>query len=282
MNTIHTNMPMTEYRAAKGLANSELQMFVNDPATYIWSKNAPRDPKKATTAEVGTALHTELLEPHLFDDEIIVASVKGRTTKAFEKDQADNPDKIVLTQEEVEKIKTMGLSAKAHPTFKKYLDMPGDAECSIFVTCPETGLRLKIRPDKVFNPGATPTLFADVKSTASIDEWRSDKEWLNPLYKYGYGFTAAYYLYVGSIFYGVEMTDYKFLIVQSTASFGAYPVTVFNISKRELVDMGFWDEMLNAVRQFKIVSDANEWETEESFYINGVSDDMVIKFEGDK
>ena len=97
------NISMQEYRDDPALSNHELQIFRGNPSNYIWNKNAPQDPAKATTSEIGTALHALLLEPDTYDDLIIVSDVKGRITVAFQKLQLENPDniekKIVLALE---------------------------------------------------------------------------------------------------------------------------------------------------------------------------------------
>ena len=258
---------MKEYHAAEGLSNHALQIFKNDPASYIWSKTAPQDPSKVNASDIGTATHTALLEPHLLDDEVVVSGFKGRATGGFIKDQADNPDKIVLTEVEMEKVKVMALSATCHPTFNEHLGADGICEASIFVTCPETGIKLKIRPDKIVDTfrGEQVFILDDVKTTANIEDWRSEQHWKNPLTNFGYGFTAAFYLYAASIYFKEELQEYNFLIVQTTANMGRYPVGVFTISRQELIDMGFWDDMLATLRYFKFVSDSGEWATVEHF-----------------
>ena len=275
-------LSMKEYRDAEGLSNHALQIFKNDPASFIWSIHAPQDPKKVNTSDLGTALHTYLLEPELFDDEIFVTDIKGRQTKGFEALQLEHPDKIVLTELEVEHVKIMGISATCHPTFNGLLKAKGECEASIFVTCPETGLKLKIRPDKVHDLDLLPTL-DDIKTTANLDDWRTDKPWMNPLTKFGYGFTAAFYLYAASIHFKQELQEYNFMVVQTSANLGRYPCAVFKITRQELIDMGFWDEMLSTLKYFKVINDSGNWETYESFinFNTGQDDgDIEITFDG--
>lgn len=258
-------IPMKEYRDNEALANSDLQIFKNNPSSYIWSKTAPRDPKKANTADIGTATHAATLEPETLDDEVFVTDIKGRKTKAFEALQAEHSDKIVLTEEEINHVKMMALSANCDPMFKSLLDADGMPEASIFVTDPITGLDLKIRPDKVVYLPDDKVLLADVKTTASLDEWRSEKTWVNPLFKFNYGFTAAYYLHVGSIHYNYELTEYVFPVIQKSSSFGSYPASVFTISKDELIRYGFWDDMIDTLARFAECKASGNWVTTENF-----------------
>jgi len=271
------NISMQEYRENEALSNHELQIFKNNPSSYIWNKKAPSDPNKTGTSDLGTALHAKLLEPETYDDLIIVADVKGRSTVAFSKLQIENPENIVLTEIEAEQVRIMADSAGHDPMFKAILDCDGQAEASVFVIDPNTGLKLKIRPDKVLYGflGQSVTL-ADVKTTSNIDDWRNTAKWKNPLFTFGYGFTAAYYLYVGSIHFDTELTEYLFPIVQTSSCLGKYPVSVFKITKQELIEMGFWYEMLETLQYFAHCKAENEFTTFEYFPNFGNYDDEII------
>lgn len=275
------NISMQEYREHDSLSNHELQIFKNNPASFIWNKKAPSDPSKVGTSDLGTALHAKLLEPETYDDLIIVADVKGRTTVAFTKLQIQNPDNIILTEIEAEQVRIMADSASHDPMFESILKADGYCESSIFVKCPNTGLDLKIRPDKVcLNIFGSPTL-SDVKTTKSIADWRNTAKWKNPLFEFGYGFTAAYYLYVGSIHFGVELQEYIFPIVQTSSMLGKYPVSVFKITKAELIEIGFWDEMLETLQYFANCKAENQFTTFEYFpsFASAFKDEEVeIKF----
>lgn len=268
---------MDVYRNADGLANSELQIFANNPSGYIWCKNSPSDPTKADASDFGTALHCSLLEPHLYDDLVIIASTKGRTAQAFIDMQLSNKDNIVLTDNEDSQIKIMTESANCHPMFKRILDAKGACEGSIFVDDPRTGLRLKIRPDKIID-SCNPPIFTDIKSTKSLDDWRSDTLWKNPLFDMGYGFTAAFYLYVGSIYYGVEMKTYNFAVISKSSSLGKYPVSVFTITKDQLIEYGFWSEMTEALDRFAECKEKDKWTCYEQFPEFRIFNDETISF----
>ena len=271
------DISMQEYRDHDALSNHELQIFKNNPSSFIWNRTAPQDPAKATTAEIGTALHCMLLEHEKFDDLVIVSDIKGRTTQGFQKLQIENLDKIVLTEIEAEHIRFMALSAKCDPMFNDILNQQGYCEQSIFVDS-DYG-KLKIRPDKITSNQVNVCLY-DVKTTANIEDWRSDKPWINPLFKFGYGFTAAYYMFVASIHFKCEVDEYTFLVVQTSASLGRYPVTVFKITKEELIAIGFWDDMLMTLEDYKLCAANNYWLTYESFpnFSNFLSDEVEIAF----
>jgi hypothetical protein len=277
------DIEMQTYRNANGLANSELQIFSNNPSAYVWAKSAPSDPTKADASDFGTALHCSLLEPNMYDDLIIIASTKGRTAQAFIDMQNNNKGNIILTDSEDDQIKLMTESANCHPMLKRILDAQGACEGSIFVDDPATGLRLKIRPDKIID-SCNPPIFNDVKSTKSLDDWRSDVQWKNPLFDMNYGFTAAYYMYVGSIHYGVEMKTYNFCVISKSADMGRYPVSVFTISKDQCIEYGFWNDMIKALASFKKCQEENKWLSYEQFPEFRIFNDgeVTVTFEDEK
>lgn len=257
------------YRAADGVNNSTLLLMEHSPSDVEWLKNAPVDVTKSVAADFGKALHTAILEPEKFENSVYVSSVAGRTTKAFSKEVLDNPDKVVLTESEVQQIKLMQASGMAHPAFARCLTLGDYFESSIFVTDKERELTLKIRPDvDAFEKHG---YLANLKTTASLDDWRSDRYWMNPLYKLNYGHDAAYCLYVASLFYGEEVKVYKWPVLQKSVSLGRYPVGLFTITKQELIELGFWDRMLANLDEYAARHANNNWLHEESFPIFGDS-----------
>lgn len=265
-----------EYRKMEGVSNSDLLMIKENPSDFPWSKVAPVDESKVATKDFGTALHTALLEPEKFDDDVLVSSVSGRTTKTFMKEVTDNPEKVVLTEVEAERIRIMQASAKCHPSLNRFLTAEGDRESSIFVYDNDFGVWLKCRPD--IDAWPVCRFVGDLKSTEDIGKWREHVEWKNPLYTFNYGHTAAFYLYAMSIYYGQEVGTYKFGLSQKTISLGKYPCSVFTITKHELVELGFWDNMLNNVGEYADRLKRNDWMHEESFPAFG-RDSLELSFE---
>lgn len=265
-----------EYRKMEGVANSDLLMVKKNPSDYTWSKVAPVDNSKVATKDFGTALHTALLEPEKFDDDVFVSSVAGRTTKTFIKEVNDNHDKVVLTEVESEQIRIMQASALCHPAMNLFLTAEGDRESSIFVYDDEFEIWLKCRPDvDAFEKHG---FIGDLKSTTSISDWREPVEWKNPLFKFDYGHTAAFYIYTMSKFYGKPVDTYKFGLSQKTIELGKYPQSVFTITRGELETLGFWDDMLNNLGEYSRRFKTDDWVYEEVFPIFG-RDDMEVTFD---
>lgn len=280
---LFTGMHQDEYRALPALSNSDATMIQVNPSDYVWSRNAPTNFAKVQTKDMGTALHALLLEPETYDDLILVSSVKGRNTKAFENEVATNPDNIVLTAEEAEQIKIMAGSVMAHPKASKLLALKGNNECSVIVNDPLTGADLKCRPDK----DAVELIGAciDVKKTADLSKWRTDKEWLNPMFEFDYGHQAAFYLHTLSLHYGFEVKKFIFVAIQSSIALGRYPVGVFEVSKEQLIAWGFWGRMLANIDRYKQCLDNNDWEHSETFnfYVEDEGfGDIEVTYEGEE
>lgn len=280
---LFTDIPQDKYRKIDALANSDAVMIERNPADYIWSRNAPINYSKVQTKDFGTALHCALLEPVEYEDLVFVSSVKGRNTKSFEQEVIDNPDNIVLTADEAEQIKVMVGSVNAHPTAAHLLAQQGQAECSVIANDSERSVLLKCRPDK--NLIESIGICLDVKTTGCIDDWRSDKEWINPLFKFDYGHQAAFYMHALSLHYGFEVNRFVFIAVSSSIALGRYPVGVFEVTKDQLIAWGFWQRMLSNIERFKKCSDNNDWLHSESFNFysdDEYTDDVEVVFDGEE
>jgi exodeoxyribonuclease VIII len=269
------------YRAANGLANSDAQMIENNPGNFVWAKSAPRNGAKSKTTDIGTALHCAILEPEKYKDHIVVSEFKGRTAKGFEAEQKENQNKVVLTKDEYDQVNLMAKSVFCHPSAKSLLDLDGDCESSVFVKDEETGVNLKCRPDKDVVQSANAVI--DVKTTASIDDWRSDKEWINPLYKFNYGHGASFYMDVLEQHYKTEIDFFFFLVIQNSVELGRYPVAVFQISRQELIELGFWDRHRGNISEFSRCKSGNDWVHTEAFnfgssFNEDFSDDIEVTF----
>ena len=261
-----TSMSNADYQDAEGISHTGLMMVSRNPGDLVWAKTAPVDASKSQTKDLGTALHTALLEPEKFEDDVLISSVKGRNTKTFQEEVDANPGKVVMTEEEAEKIRLIVASANCHPTFKTMLNAKGHNECSIFAHDEKRDILLKCRPDRdcISEHG----LIFDVKTTDSLDDWRNPKTWINPLFKFSYGLQACHYLNTASLFYGKEVTEFTFLVLQKSVQFGRYPVAVFTITDDELGALGFWDTYNANLDKYAECYHSNKWFGVERFAID--------------
>jgi hypothetical protein len=100
----------------------------------------------------GTALHTAVLEPDLWDSTIAVPphSFDRRTRGGKElaaQFEQNSAGKIVLAREDADEVRRMADAVRKHPAARFLLELPGRREASYTWTDPATGLECKTRPD---------------------------------------------------------------------------------------------------------------------------------------
>lgn len=142
------------YHAHPAISKSHLDKVAKSPAHY-WAHylDPLRQPQEPTQAMIlGTALHTAVLEPHLWQEQFAVPpQAFDRRTKvgkelaaAFE---AEAQGKTVLSPDDAERIQRMAAAVHQHPASSFLLELPGVREASYFWTDEATGLECKCRPD---------------------------------------------------------------------------------------------------------------------------------------
>ena len=266
-----------EYRDIDAISNGELQQIAHNPADYIWAKNAPVDVTKTAAFDFGTALHTALLEPELFNDSVVIYDqTKTRETDKFRQfmETRESSD-IVLLESEYDKLRFTVDSAKAHPTFSAYLDKCEHKEVSIVGEI--NGIKVKIRPDLCSDKLG---IIGDLKTTANLDDWRESARWKNPLFKLGYGHTAAFYMDVYEEYLGRPVNEYTFLVAQKSINCGRYPVAVITVTRDELEMYGFFEQVYANLDKYKECLDSGEWGQIERFPVfPGFDGELQVSFE---
>ena len=269
-----------EYRDLDAISNGELQQIGNNPADYIWNKSAPIDTTKTAAFDFGTALHTALLEPELFNDSVVIYDqTKTRETVKFQQFMQTQPkDAVVLLESEYDKIRFTVDSAMAHPTFKSYIESCEHKETSIIVDL--QGVKCKIRPDMHSDKLG---IIGDLKNTADLSDWRDTARWKNPLFKLNYGHTAAFYMDAYEEYLGRPVNAYTFLVCQKSINCGKYPVAVITVTRDELEMYGFFEQVYTNLAIYKECVDSGDWNHIERFpAFGGLESEMQVSFEGEE
>ena len=273
-----TQISSEEYRHTDEACNSDLQLIEIGPSEYQFAKKAPVDMSKTSALDYGSALHLALLEPDTFNDKIdIYTDTKTRETVKFHKYMDEKTDdKLVLLEAEYDKLRLTVEGSKYHPQFNYYIENATHKESSVFTEY--RGVKCKIRPDLMRLDGNNCVFLGDVKTTHDIEDWRNKAEWRNPLFTHNYGFTAAFYMDVLSAELGVQVDEYKFLVVNKSIDCGRYPVSVFTIHRDELERYGFFERVYLAIDAYKECMRTGNWMSEELFPLFR-GDDMIISVE---
>lgn len=160
------DMPNSLYHAGKGLSKSTLWQFhkSRSPAHYRQEQDVPRprSGQQKAALDMGTAIHTAILEPHLFARSVVRGGADRRGSQWTSLVDA-NPGKVVLLDKDYDAMARMRDKIHADDFLRPILGHSGNrVEHSAFWTDPETGSLCKCRPDLVHPAGG---LIIDIKTT---------------------------------------------------------------------------------------------------------------------
>lgn len=185
-------------------SSSILKEALESPAHfkyYILQKN--KEPVDNKAFALGTLVHTVLLEPHLFDEQYIIYT--GKTNKdgtipaaELKKLSDKHGDKKEFISDEWYKfaVKSREHTLNYPDAAKFVFSETGVSEPSYFTLCKETGLRLKVRPDRL---DLTNKFICDPKTSMVVDKYSFGK-----VVKYDRHYDLSAYMYVKQIY---EWTD---------------------------------------------------------------------------
>lgn len=190
--TDHPGLTNEAYHSLRAISPSQIKVLGRSPLHYFDQYRAEDRERPEPTAAMllGTALHTAVLEPDLWDSTIAVPPHSfDRRTKVgkelaaeFEREAAG---KIVLSPDDADQVRRMADAVRTHPAAKFILDLPGRREPSYTWSDPATGLPCKTRPDW---HSEDQRIVVDVKT--SIDASRA--EFSKSIANYDYHVQAAW------------------------------------------------------------------------------------------
>ena len=207
-----------EYFGVKALSASQIKQF--DKGAYWFWKSSPynpdKEPEKETDALIfGKLCHCLLLEPaHLQNEYAIVDFGASRKNKKYEAAKAENPGKIVITQDELERAMKMIARVKEHKLASTILD-GATAEMPFMWTDKETGIPCKAKLDAIKRT-KNGIVVIDYKTSSSIED----------VLKYGqklqYPIQMSFYNMAVKAKYGEEPCEFVFVIQSNNFHFTKY------------------------------------------------------------
>jgi hypothetical protein len=217
----HNGLSNEDYHHLKAVSPSQIKALKRSPLHYFDQFLADDREKKPPTASMlkGTALHTAILEPELWDTTIAVpphafdrrTKVGRERAEAFE---AESAGRIVLSPDDADEVRRMADAVRRHPAARFLLDLPGRREASYTWTDEATGLECKTRPDWHSLDGR---IVVDVKTAADA----SRAEFARSIANFDYHVQAAWNLDAqgGELFLS--------LVVENTRPYGVavYPAS---------------------------------------------------------
>lgn len=223
----HRDVPMADYLALRAMSASGLETFRRSPMHFEWNTRQPNTTSPAL--EKGTALHLALLEPELFESQVVRGIEGDGRTKAVKDARAalaaEFPDATILNPPDFDDVLGMREAVMAHPRARTILEGAGASEVTGAWIDPETGVPCKMRPDRLVDRAA---LMPDVKTTrdASPEAFRRQAA------KLGY-FRKARFYRRGAEALGLDLTASAFIAVENTAPYG---VAVYLLREEDLAD----------------------------------------------
>ena len=225
-----------EYHALDYVSKSHLDLVDKSPYHY-WDRYINPDrviPEPTKQMIIGSAFHSLVLEPDVFETEFIVEAVDAPKRPTATQRNAKKPSnqtldaiafwesfdnkakgKTILSLEDIERLTIMKQRIVEHPAASTILNLSGVAEQSYQWKDEKTGELCKSRPDFHTDDG---TLIVDLKTTSDASELGFQKS----VHNFRYHVQAGFYL--RSI---KEAQQFVFIAVETKPP---YLVAVYNAS----------------------------------------------------
>ena len=216
------------------LSYSALKAFGKSPNHYIQYVNGER--VESPEMKFGTAFHTYILEPHLFEEKYYVMPKVDRRTKAgkldFEKHTNLSSDRIVIDEGDLSKIFEMAASIKNNEIAHSMMSEAGTSEVPL--TGKIKGVEFKGFADRITQFGVW-----DLKTTQDAEA----KGFQRSAYNMDYFLQAAVYS---------ELTGRKDMRWLAVEKLPPYNVGVFQINRESLA--------FSRLRLLRLVDEFKAWD----------------------
>lgn len=157
----------------------------------------------------GTAGHIAVLEPERLESSIFKATATRRGTNEWKANEEEAEGRLLLKAEDYDLVMLCRDVADANPIVRQMREGKIIVETSCYGTDPETGAKVKCRPDH-YNVEYQGML--DVKFLADI----SDDAWSRDIGAYGYAVQDAYYNHVWNLGSGHTSEFMAFACISKT------------------------------------------------------------------
>jgi hypothetical protein len=234
-----------QYHAHPAISSSDVKAAMKSLAHW---KGAKRGTSAAL--EIGTAFHDLVLE----GGQTVLCGPETRRGSVWKdaKAEADAAGKTLLTEGEYYMVSEMAESCLRQPRIHALVRHPeAMIEQSIFVTCPETGLELKCRPDCYVKEKQ---VCLDLKSTVDAGPHRGEFE--KQVWNLNYHVQGAFYAYVLKLA-GLPVTYFAFAAVEKTPPYA----TCLHVLSGDVMEYAH-DKMMNGLRRIKRAEDEGKYPTD--------------------
>lgn len=228
-----------EYMRRHGLNPSSLKKASPKHVKFAYEN----DSEPTDAMRLGTAVHTLVWEPHLFESEV-VAFDGVRRGKAWDEFQAEHDGKLILKQDAYDTAVEIATAVCADPIVKE-LAREGLAETAVFTE--EHGLQCRGLIDWIATHQAT---MVDLKVVSSIEP----RMFGNAVLRFGWDVSMACYVRWFTRESGKRIDAVKFVCVESKPP---HDVVVVNVSDAVL-ESG-WRKAEAMIRRVKECIETGVW-----------------------
>lgn len=201
---IVAEMPNEAYHATEHLSASKLKLFKRSPAHLFCSE--PREPTRAM--DMGTAIHTAMLEPELFQTLYFLTEEKARTSSAYKAAAKAYGAEYTLSQPEAKQVTGMQQAAHSNPDYQgRFFNVPHHTELSFFGNI--NGIPVKCRFDLITEDFKA----LDLKKTQDASNYKFSRA----LFDYDYYLQEAFYKMVFASVMEQELQSFEFFVVEEKA-----------------------------------------------------------------
>ena len=205
--------------APMSLSSTGARTLANDcPAQFMFNRENPRTTR---VFDLGRAGHLMVLEPELFDEQVVVVrgqTKKGEPSKGYgtadaieQREAAYAAGKTPLLPEEVDQLRAMRAVVLADP-IARLAFRGGRTEQSLFWRDPEFGIWCRTRPDYFPEHGRR---LVDYKTSTTANPRKFEKQ----VGDLGYHQQAAHYLDGYEAVTGERPTSFVFIVQSKTAPY---------------------------------------------------------------
>lgn len=189
---VDPSLPSEDYHRSDPVSKSLLDALGKSYWHYEMSRKGLLE-KKSNAFDIGTALHLSVLQPHLFDRQVVCGPPDRRGNRWKEVVER-NPGKTVLIEEDYNEIFSLRQALADHPLAQRILGCSSKVEWSYFWQDSHTGIPCKCRPDLTIDPDGwfEEGVLVDLKVVAP-DNGIPDR-FAYYIEEYGYDIQAAFYL----------------------------------------------------------------------------------------
>lgn len=199
-----TGMPNSVYQAVSTHVSNSRMKLMQQSAFHYFNPSPFTDTRPK---QMGSAIHAAILEPKKFaDDYMLLPEIKDRRQPEYKSAKSIYGEARTFTGNECQNIEDMFNAVYTNDDAAKLLTTDGHCELSGFCTCPRTGLKLRVRFDKLLSTNEA----LDIKKTQSVH----DDDLSKTIWNYGYHIQAAFYSYCYEIITGNKLDRFTFIFVE--------------------------------------------------------------------